>query len=170
MALDANNETFVVHVTIREQEKMPMHSKKQAQIKAQVGTLLFNKAFIEIPAEYSDYSNVFSAEYAAELLENTGINEHTIELEESKQPLFGSIYSLRLVELETLKIFIKTNLANNFIRPFKSPVGAPILFDKKPDRSFRFCVNYWSLNSLTIKNKYLLLLIGESLNRLGQAK
>ena len=90
---------------------MPMHSKKQAQIRA----LLFDKALTEIPAEYSNYSNVFSAENTVELPENTRINEHAIELEENKQPPFGPIYSLRLIELEILKTYIKTNLANSFI-------------------------------------------------------
>ena len=79
--------------------------------------------------EYSDYSNVFLAENAAELLENIGMNEHAIELEEGKQPPFESIYSLSPVELETLKTYIETHLANDFIRPFKFPVGASIFFD-----------------------------------------
>ena len=91
------------------------HNGAQIQNKAQVGALLFDKAPTEVPAEYSDYSNVFSAEIAAELPENTGINEHAIKLEEGKQPLFGPIYSLGLVELETLKTYIETNLANGFI-------------------------------------------------------
>ena len=83
-----------------------MHSKKQVQIKAQVGALLFNKTLTEILAEYSNYSNVFSAKYAAKLLENTRKNEHAIKLEEGKQPSFEPIYSLGLVELETLKTYI----------------------------------------------------------------
>ena len=79
---------------------MPVYSKKQAQ----VGVLLFDKAFTKVPAEYSNYSNIFSVENVAELLENTGIYEHTIKLEKNdKHPLFGPIYSLRLVELEILK-------------------------------------------------------------------
>ena len=98
------------------------------------------------------------------------MNEHTIKLEEGKQPLFGPIYSLEPVEWETLKIYIETNLANGFIRVSKSPAGALILFDKKPDRSFRLCMDYWGLNNLTIKNRYPLLLIDESLDWLGQAK
>ena len=93
-ALDANSKMFVVHVAIREQKEMPVHFKKQAQIKAQIGALLFNEAPTEVPVEYSDYSNGFSAEHAAELPENTGINEHAIELEEDKQLPFGPIYSL----------------------------------------------------------------------------
>ena len=164
--LDTNSEIFVVHVVIREREKMPVYSKRQAQ----VGALLFNKAPTEVPAEYSDYSNIFLAEYAAELPENTRMNEHAIKLEDDKQLPFRLIYSLRLVELETLKTYIKTNLANGFIRPSKSPAGAPILFDRKPDGSLRLCVDYRGLNNLTIKNRYPLPLIGESLDRLGRAK
>ena len=145
-------------------------SGAQTQNKAQVGALLFDKAPTEIPAEYSNYSNVFLAENAAKLPENTGINEHTIELEKDKQPSFGPIYSLGPVELEILKIYIKINLANGFIQPSKSLAKAPILFYRKPDESLCFCVDYWGLNNITIKNQYLLPLIGESLNRLGRAK
>ena len=166
VALDANNKTFVMHVAIREQEEMPVHSEKQAK----VGALLFNEAPTEVLTEYSDYSDIFSAEYVAELPENTGMNEYAIELEEDKQPLFGLIYSLGSVELETLKTYIKINLANGFIRPSKSPAEAPILFDRKPDGSFRLCMDYRGLNSLTIKNRYPLSLIGKSLDRFGRAK
>ena len=59
---------------------MPVHSKKQAQI----GTLIFDEAPTVILAEYSDYSNVFSAEYMAELPEYIGINDYAIKLEEAK--------------------------------------------------------------------------------------
>ena len=156
----------MVHVAIREREEMPVHSKKQAQ----VGALLFDEAPTKVPAEYSDYSDVFSAENAAELPENTGINEHAIELEEGKQPPFGPIYSLGPVELKTLKTYIKINLANGFIRPSKSPAGAPILFNRKPDGSLRLCMDYRGLNNITIKNQYSLPLIGESLDRLGRAR
>ena len=65
----------------------------------------------------------------SELPENTGMNEYIIKLEKTKQPTFSPIYSLKFVELETLKTYIKTIIANNFIRPFKSPAGAPIFFN-----------------------------------------
>ncbi|GJW99199.1 putative reverse transcriptase domain-containing protein [Tanacetum coccineum] len=41
-----------------------------------------------------------------------------------------------------------------FIRPSTSPWGAPVLFVKKKDRSFRMCIDYRELNKLTIKNHY----------------
>ena len=43
------------------------------------------------------------------------MNEQAIKLKEGKQPTFGSIYILGPIELETLKIYIETNLANSFI-------------------------------------------------------
>ena len=129
-----------------------------------------DKAPTEIPSEYIDYADVFSPDLAMQLPENTGINEHAIELVEGKQPPYGPIYSLGPVELETLKAYIETHLKTGFIRPSKSPADAPILFDKKPDGSLRLCVDYQGLNNLIIKNPYPLPLIGKSLDRLGYAK
>ena len=105
-----------------------------------------------------------------ELPENTGINEHAIDLIEEKQPLYEPIYSLRSVELEILKAYIEIYLKTGFIWPFKSLASAPIFFDKKPNDSLRLYVDYRGLNTLTIKNRYLLSLIGKSLDRLGHAK
>ncbi len=105
-----------------------------------------------------------------ELPENTGINENAIKLVEGKQPSQGPIYSLSPVELETLKTYIETHLKTGFIWPSKSPTGAPILFDKKPDGSLRLCVDYRGLNNLMIKNWYPLPLISEALDQLGRAK
>jgi hypothetical protein len=41
-----------------------------------------------------------------------------------------------------------------FIHPSSSPWGCPALFVNKKDQSLRLCVDYWSLNVITIKNKY----------------
>ncbi|GJU40557.1 putative reverse transcriptase domain-containing protein [Tanacetum coccineum] len=41
-----------------------------------------------------------------------------------------------------------------FTRPSSSPWGAPVLFVKKKDRSFRMCINYRELHKLTVKNRY----------------
>ena len=105
-----------------------------------------------------------------ELLENTRINKHTIELIDGKQLLYGLIYALSPVELETLKTYIKTYLKTGFIQSFKSSTNTLILFDKKPDGNLHLCINYQGPNNSTIKNQYLLLLINESLDRLGWAK
>ena len=95
------------------------------------------------------------------------MNKHAIELKKVKQPLFGPIYSLGPVELETLKTYIKNNLTNGFIRLSKSPSRAPIFFDWKLDENLRLCVDYRGLNNITIKNQYPLPLIGKLLDWLG---
>ena len=56
------------------------------------------------------------------------------------------------------------------VGPFKSPAGAPILFNRKSDRSLRLCVDYRGLNNLMIKNRYPLPLVGESLDSLGRVR
>ncbi|GKC98052.1 putative reverse transcriptase domain-containing protein [Tanacetum coccineum] len=53
-----------------------------------------------------------------------------------------------------------------FIRPSTSPWGAPVLFVKKKDGSFRMCINYRELNKLTVKNRYPLPRIDDLFNQL----
>ena len=50
-----------------------------------------------------------------ELPKNPSINKCAIKLQDGKQSLYEPIYSLRPVELETLKIYIETHLKTGFI-------------------------------------------------------
>ena len=97
-ALDADSKTFIVYIAIREQKQILVHLKKKTQIKVQVEALIFDEAPTIILVEYSNYNNVFSAENVEKLLEHIEMNNYAIKLEENKQPLFGSIYSLGSVE------------------------------------------------------------------------
>ena len=161
--LDKKSETFVIHVTSLNLT-LGIHPDKAVQITS----LLVEE--VRILEKYSDFANVFSEEKALVLLERTELNEYAIDLEDGKQPPYGSIYSLGPVELETLKTYIKTHLKTRFIWPSKSPAGTPIFFDKKSDGSLHLCVEFWGLNNLIIKNRYPLPLIGKSLDRLGWVK
>lgn len=81
-----------------------------------------------ISAECLDYANVFLKKSGVKLLKCSDINEHVIDLKPGKHLPYSPIYSLDPVELKTLKTYIKTNLANGFIRLSKSPAKAFILF------------------------------------------
>ena len=50
------------------------------------------------------------------------------------------------------------------------PAASPVMFVKKPGGGLRFCVDYRGLNAVTVKNRYLLPLIAETLHRLARAK
>ena len=97
-------------------------------------------------------------------------SDHTIPLKEGFQPPFGPLYSLSRFELEALKAWLEENLMKGFIRASSSPSGAPILFVKKQDDSLRLCVDYRGLNQGTIKNRYPLPLLQETLMRLSKAR
>ena len=86
-------------------------------------------------AKNSDFADVFSLELAFKLPKHTGINDYAIKLVDGQQPPYRLIYSLGPIELEMLKAYIETNLFNGFIKPFKSPADAPILFDRKSNGS-----------------------------------
>ena len=57
-----------------------------------------------------------------------------------------------------------------FIRPSLSPGGAPVLFVKKKDGTWRLCVDYRQLNKVTIPNKYPLPWIDHLSDQLQGAK
>ncbi|GKC68146.1 putative reverse transcriptase domain-containing protein, partial [Tanacetum coccineum] len=53
-----------------------------------------------------------------------------------------------------LSVQLQEMLEKGFILPSSSPWGAPVLFMKKKDGSFRMCIDYRELNKLTVKNRY----------------
>ena len=132
--MDEKSETFVVHIA-----SLNLAPGIHLDRAAQITSLLTEE--VKIPDKYSDFTNVFSEKKTLVLPERTELNEHAINLENGKQPPYGPIYSLGSVELETLKTYIKTYLKTGFIRPSKSLVGAPILFDKKLNGSLRLFVD-----------------------------
>lgn len=82
--------------------------------KAQIALLIIKK--VSILAKYIDYIDVFSKKLAMKLFKCLNISKYTINLEFDKQLLYRLIYSLKLVEFKNFKIYIKINLANNFIQ------------------------------------------------------
>ncbi|XP_021596708.1 uncharacterized protein LOC110603322 [Manihot esculenta] len=73
-------------------------------------------------------------------------------------------------ELAELRKQLDELLEAGFIRPTKAPFGAPVLFQKKQDRSLRLCVDYRALNKVTVRNKYPIPLIAELFDQLGQER
>ncbi|GJX38054.1 hypothetical protein Tco_0251357 [Tanacetum coccineum] len=76
--------------------------------------------------------------------------EFRIELIPGATPVAKSPYRLAPSEMEELSGQLKELQDKGFIRPSSSPWGAPVLFVKKKDGSFRMCIDYRELNKLTI--------------------
>jgi hypothetical protein len=86
------------------------------------------------------------------------------------KPLFGPLYSLSCPELEELKCWLDENLSKGFIHTSSSPATAPILFIKKADGSLQLVINYRGINDGTIKDRYPLPLLQDTLMNLSKAK
>ena len=73
-------------------------------------------------------------------------------------------------ELLVLRKTLDDYLGKGYIRASKLEAGAPILFIKKPSGGLRFCINYRRLNDISIKDRYPLPLIKETLRSLSKAR
>nr|GEZ93551.1 putative reverse transcriptase domain-containing protein [Tanacetum cinerariifolium] len=92
--------------------------------------------------------------------------EFCIDLLPGATPMARVPYRLAPSELKELSEQLKELSEKGFIRPSSSPWGAPVLFVKKKDGSFRMCIDYQELNKLTIKNKYPLPRINDLFDQL----
>lgn len=61
-------------------------------------------------------------------------------------------------------------LADDIIEPSNSPWASPIVLVRKPDNSYRFCVNYKKLNEVSLKDAYPIPFVSSTLDKLREAK
>ena len=93
-----NIKTFVVYVSSFSLKSI--HLDREAQI-----ALLLTKN-VNILDKYSDFANILLIQQTSVLSERTKLNQYAIELQDDKKLPYRPIYSLKLVELKTLKTYI----------------------------------------------------------------
>nr|GEX83348.1 putative reverse transcriptase domain, ribonuclease H-like domain, aspartic peptidase domain protein [Tanacetum cinerariifolium] len=93
-------------------------------------------------------------------------DEFEIEFVPGAAAVARAPYRLAPSEMKELAKQLQELLDKGFIRPSSSPWGAPVLFVKMKDGSFRMCIDYRELNKLTIKNRYPLLRIDDLFDQL----
>ena len=119
--------------------------------------------------EYHDYLSIFSEEEAKALPPRCYV-DHAIPLIEGGKPLFGRMYSMSDNDLKELKAWIEENLATLFIRASFSSAASPIIIVRRLGSAPQVCVDYYSLNNITIKDEHPLPRIEETLNQIRGAK
>ncbi|GJX37886.1 hypothetical protein Tco_0251189 [Tanacetum coccineum] len=87
--------------------------------------------------------------------------EFQIDLVPGAAPVARAPYRLTPLEMKELAEHLQELADKGFIRLSSSPWGAPVLFVKKKDGSFRMCIDYRELNKLTVKNRYPLMRIDD---------
>nr|GEU90410.1 hypothetical protein [Tanacetum cinerariifolium] len=92
--------------------------------------------------------------------------EFQIDLVPSAAPVARAPYRLAPSEMKELAEQLKELSDKGFIRHSSSPWGAPVLFVKKKDGSFRMYIDYQELNKLTVKNRYPLPMIDDLFDQL----
>ncbi|GKA40728.1 putative nucleotidyltransferase, ribonuclease H [Tanacetum coccineum] len=114
-----------------------------------------------------DFPDVFSEDLPG--LPPTRQVEFQINLVPGTAPVARAPYRLAPSEMKELSEQLQELSDKGFIRPSSSPWGAPVLFVKKKDGSFRMCIDYWELNKLMVKNRYPLLRIDDLFNQLQRS-
>jgi predicted aspartyl protease len=129
----------------------------------------------KLPPQYHRWLPLFDQKKAEELPSHRPGIDHTIPLEkdqngQEKPPPWGPLYGMNREELLVLRKTLTDLLGKDFIRASRSPAAAPVLLVRKPGGGIRFCVDYRGLNALTVKDRYPLPLIKETLRNMSKAR
>ncbi|KAL1990879.1 hypothetical protein VTN49DRAFT_5882 [Thermomyces lanuginosus] len=156
-AIERGNAAFIVYPEF-------LHTENET-----IRVAAFASKGVTNPEELEEFADVLSEEEAS-ILPISSEYDHAIDLIPGKEPPYRPLHRQSLKEQEVLREYLQTALKKGYIRESKSPAGAPVLFVAKKDGTLRLCVDYRGLNAITVKNRYPLPLISETLDRLAGAK
>ena len=121
-----------------------------------------------LPRVVCEYVDFFPDELPG--LPRQRVVDFGIELHLGTSPISMAPHRMTPVELQELRVQLQELLDKGFIRPSTSPWGAPVLFEKKKDKTLRLCIDYRRLNRVTIKNRYPLPRIDDLFDQLRVAR
>lgn len=113
------------------------------------------------------YANVFSGDKYE--LGRTNLTQHNIPTG-SARPIRQSLRRLPPSRKKVVEEHVQDMLQRDLIQPSNSSWASPIVLVKKKDGSFRFCVDYRKLNSVTMKDAYPLPRVDDTLDMLSGCK
>ncbi len=123
----------------------------------------------KLSSKYHNYLDVFNRAMTDQLFSHR-FYDHKIELIDEKTSFWSRLYHMSDYKLQKMKNYLIEHLNKDFISFSSASYASLILFIKKKDDSLRFCVDYRKLNALIKRNRYLLLLINETLACIQDSK
>lgn len=96
--------------------------------------------------------------------------DHHIPLQPESKPVNSHPYRCPLAHKEEIEKLTKEMLESGIIRTSTSPFSSPVLLVRKKDNNWRLVIGYRALNSITVKNKFLIPVIEELVAELKGSK
>jgi len=126
------------------------------------------------PEDLSNYIQLFTYLFNKKKFEKLSERrewDHKINLmEEAPREHNAKVYAMTIKEEEALNQWLDEQLKAGLIKESKSRYAAPCFYILKKDGSLQLVQDYQKLNQVTIKDKTPLLLIGEVIDKLKEAR
>ncbi|XP_012848349.1 PREDICTED: uncharacterized protein LOC105968265 [Erythranthe guttata] len=140
-------------------------------LSGQFCTIQTNSDLMEVPENIQELLE----EYAELFVEPQGLPpirgvEHQIILKPEAIPKQLYPYRYSHSAKDEIEKIVEELLGSGIIRQSQSPFASPVLLVKKKDNSWRMCVDYRYLNTMTVKHDYPIPIIDELLDELYGAK
>src|SRR5260221_11829079 len=123
---------------------LPNSMQKETYRDVKIGDNLTVGQRAEVENLLAEFSDIFS-----DVPKLTNLVEHDIQLTSDvpiRSPPYVAPHALRKIIEKEIDDMIKLDI----IEPCKSAYASPVVLVKKPDGSYRFCVDYRKLNQITV--------------------